>query len=1005
MVSSRGFFGAFVLAAAVASAVAVAPQPGLASHTVPVTVTITRVTAIGDDLEDLRGDEDLYAGVRIAGVLQDSFAIHVDGDGDIEPFWTFTTQVTGENVDTPVSIEIWEHDDCDKAFCNDTGIFESNDDKADVDPGGDDDVNLTVPLATGRWTGDAPWPQNCSQGTGDNAAKVCWDIAVGGSDSDGDGLLDGWEINGFNADGDNTIDVDLPAMGADPLRKDLFLELDYTIGQTPGRDDIQAMKAAMAVAPLGNPSGPPGVNLWVDMGNLVDPNAREGAVAGTCTDGVDNRADGQADAADPDCGGGGQWIETSVEDPLPGNCTDNVDNDGDTLADANDPDCLVGDNLGGGNAVAALDNCGLDGVFYAVKGNPANFAPARAQIFRYAISTRNDPDTDGAGPDTGCNSGGQGEIGGNDFIEYNHDGGTIFHELGHNLNLRHGGFENKNCKPNYVSQMNYDLQFGIPRVGGGSIIDYSPPRVALNGSTRGSAPLGNLVENDLDETAVLDATDANNRFVFVNALNAKVVNTLNAPPDWDGAGGTTNTGAQSNVDNGVPPGPNAAPSACVNGSNNDTLAGSHDWTRVSIPFRGFGDSEDGAINPETTPEPTLDELRAVDELLNTTDLAVAITDAPDPVAAGESMTYRVEVRNVGPNPASSVQVTSALPGDLTAITASIPCQATGTTLVCSLGELLSGASRSFTISAAVPADLVYVHGGPKTIVASTSADNLLGTDPTPGNDAAFTTTLVVAKADVAVTSATNTAPVEVLIGEPGSAALSATVANLGPSSPIDTDLAFTTTSSSGLTVSPASGTAEVNALTAGAPQSSAQSLTVACATPGPKTVTIEYSLTLRNLEDIDPDVSNNAAATTFTVDCVVPIAVNVRPHGFPNSVNLNTDATLAALTTAAGEYGLPLAFDAATIDPLSVRWGLRSSLFNVATPTGANESHGLGHVEDSYELDERTRDRDRDMVLHFKPAAGGLSTATTSACLKGSFVTADGTTYRFLGCDSVVIRP
>ena len=37
------------------------------------------------------------------------------------------------------------------------------------------------------------------------------------------------------------------------------------------------------------------------------------------------------------------------------------------------------------------------------------------------------------------------------------------HELGHTLNLRHGGFEDDNCKPNYISVMNYDNQDGINR--------------------------------------------------------------------------------------------------------------------------------------------------------------------------------------------------------------------------------------------------------------------------------------------------------------------------------------------------------------------------------------------------------------------------------------------------------------------------------------------------------------------------------------------------------------
>ncbi len=31
------------------------------------------------------------------------------------------------------------------------------------------------------------------------------------------------------------------------------------------------------------------------------------------------------------------------------------------------------------------------------------------------------------------------------------------HELGHNLGLRHGGMDDLNCKPNYLSVMNYFL--------------------------------------------------------------------------------------------------------------------------------------------------------------------------------------------------------------------------------------------------------------------------------------------------------------------------------------------------------------------------------------------------------------------------------------------------------------------------------------------------------------------------------------------------------------------
>ena len=93
-------------------------------------------------------------------------------------------------------------------------------------------------------------------------------------------------------------------MGANPNHKDLFLELDYMAGQAVTRADIQSVKVAFASAPLdaggiNNPDGQPGINLWVDTGNLVDTTAAEtGAGNGSCNDGVDNDGDGLVDGAD-----------------------------------------------------------------------------------------------------------------------------------------------------------------------------------------------------------------------------------------------------------------------------------------------------------------------------------------------------------------------------------------------------------------------------------------------------------------------------------------------------------------------------------------------------------------------------------------------------------------------------------------------------------------------------------------------------------------------------------
>ena len=51
--------------------------------------------------------------------------------------------------------------------------------------------------------------------------------------------------------------------------------------------------------------------------------------------------------------------------------------------------------------------------------------------------------------------------------------GTLMHELGHNIGLRHGGNDDANYKPNYLSIMNYEYQvygFIIDNMGG--VLDY-----------------------------------------------------------------------------------------------------------------------------------------------------------------------------------------------------------------------------------------------------------------------------------------------------------------------------------------------------------------------------------------------------------------------------------------------------------------------------------------------------------------------------------------------------
>ncbi|MFH9800085.1 hypothetical protein [Streptomyces virginiae] len=935
--------------------------------------------------------------------------------------WVFTQQVTlsGTQTTFPVGIQIKDED----------GGTNFADDRMDISPQNQDiDLNLTYNALNDTWSGDSlshgftppsappctdragnPQGQVCAIGDGDpnfpndgdgkRAAVGLTIITSGHSDADQDGIADRYERFGVRHP-DNSMAVDLPGLQADPLHKDIFVELDYSEGSQPSHEAIQAVEHAFAAAPVSNPDGADGITLHVDSGGLHDRTSMEGAPEGTCTDGLDNDGTRGMDGADPNCND----RELGVED-FRANCDNGIDDDTDGSPDAQDPDCTVGDDLGGGNPIAfPLANCNLDTEYRNTKAR--NMQLLRQKAFNYVLYTTQDVDTDGTGPDTGCESGGYGA--GTDIILYRSDAGALMHELGHNLGLHHAGTDAKpNCKPNYVSVMSYSMDGGIPRVGGGTIVDFSPARITLDGRPpsdtapgRSQAVLPELKEDDLRENGVLDRRDPVNQFVFSDGRGARRTVPLNQNPDWNGDNprGVGDDGDAVQVVNVDATGPGD----CANTSTDEKLQGHDDWARVQtyMPNR-FPVAGGAPPVSEGPPLPTAEEAARIRGLRNTTDLALTLTDAPDPVAAGERLAWTVGVTNNGPNSSTSTQITTELPADVTDPATTGPCLVSGRTVTCNLSEVPQGTHREYTISAQVPADLVYRNGGPKTITTTATVANLAGPDARPSDNTATSDTRVIAKADVRITDARATSPLEVLIGEPATASLEVTVANAGPSSPIDTLLTTTAGADSGVTVTPATQTAQQTALRVGTPQKATYAVRLACTSPGLKQVRLDSRLALKNAEDVDPDPSNNTASTSFRIDCVVPVAINVRPGGFPNSINLNTDATLAALTTRVGEYGLPLAFDATAIDVSQTYWGLRERLFNTATPAGAPEVHGRSHLEDSYELDERTRDRDTDDVLHFKPSASGLTLTSTRACLKGKYRAPGGQVYTFLGCDSV----
>jgi len=81
------------------------------------------------------------------------------------------------------------------------------------------------------------------------------------------------------------------------------------------------------------------------------------------------------------------------------------------------------------------------------------------------------------------------------------------------------------------------------------------------------------------------------------------------------------------------------------------------------------------------------------------DLAITMTDSPDPVTVGNNLTYSIAVTNNGPDGATNVVVTDTLPSDLTFVSSTSDqgsCSGTGT-VTCDLGSMVNGATATVTI--------------------------------------------------------------------------------------------------------------------------------------------------------------------------------------------------------------------------------------------------------------------------------------------------------------------
>jgi uncharacterized repeat protein (TIGR01451 family) len=119
------------------------------------------------------------------------------------------------------------------------------------------------------------------------------------------------------------------------------------------------------------------------------------------------------------------------------------------------------------------------------------------------------------------------------------------------------------------------------------------------------------------------------------------------------------------------------------------------------------------------------------------DLSVAKTDSPDPVASGGTLTYTIQVTNLGPSGSSGMTLTDTLPAGVTFVSSSPgapTCTAAGGTVTCTLGALAASATTTVTIQVTVN-QLSGTLGNTASVAGNEN-------DPSGGNNADTETTTI-----------------------------------------------------------------------------------------------------------------------------------------------------------------------------------------------------------------------------------------------------------------------
>ncbi len=355
------------------------------------------------------------------------------------------------------------------------------------------------------------------------------DVPAGVLDADNDGIPDSAEVAGGGYNG-----LDLYAMGARAGKRDLFIEIDNMTSTDPGlnpqREALDKVVAAFAAQ---------NIVVHFDTGN---------AFAASFNPASYNL----------------------------GNSTHNVPYT---------------------SSISLSPADGLASSVYALKAKNMDFA--RNLIFHYLVLGSSQKADGTAG------SSGLAELPGSDFLVsfggwdlnrsnaintnglINFMAATIMHELGHNLNLHHGGDEDTNYKPNYVSIMNYEYQLNCI---GGTVGASAGDRYYFRYQIKGIKTYSALSNGPAGTACSIDYSNGSSSNLNELALNENAgLGRGNALIDWNNDGVTQiNLALDINDD-----------------TKTTTLTDFNDWGNIVLPFARLFNAFNNGVSKLSVKQPLL----------------------------------------------------------------------------------------------------------------------------------------------------------------------------------------------------------------------------------------------------------------------------------------------------------------------------------------------------------------------------------------------------------------